>query len=192
MLRSRAAYLMLMTILPTRAWTCMSMSPLDHTIAHICRSAELTNNSSECLMQTYSLGREGMARLEPWYIKLHIYIKTPRKLHIIHVYKLRTLTDSPPTYHKTPTKLKRATPKSWPDHGGTIPAQYRIHTSNREGVAPYDKAWRTLATARYPCGSQRFLVFTLSESCVLRGFLSLHATFTVRFDMQDVPYRLWV
>jgi hypothetical protein len=78
---------------------------------------------------------------------------------------------------RTHAKLKRAAPKSWPDHGGTIPAQCRIHMSSREGMAPYDKAWRTLAIASYPCILQ----------CVSHGFLSLHTTFTARFDAQDLP-----
>jgi hypothetical protein len=34
---------------------------------------------------------------------------------------------------------------------------------------------------------QRFIVSTLSEACVLHGFLSLHTTFTVRFDAQALP-----
>jgi hypothetical protein len=48
-------------------------------------------------------------------------------------------------------KLKHATPKSLPEYGGTIPAQYRIYMSSREGMAPYDTAWRILATARFAC-----------------------------------------
>jgi hypothetical protein len=98
------------------------------------------------------LGRESMARLATWYILLQIYIKTHRNLHIAHVYGLRTLTESPSKHCETHTKLKRATPKSWPAHGGTIPAQYRIYKSSREGMAPNDKAGRTLATARFPIG----------------------------------------
>jgi hypothetical protein len=91
-----------------------------------------------------------MACLATWYIILQMYVKTRRQLHIIHVYRIRTLTERPPKHRKTHTTLKRATPKSWPDHGGTIPTQYRIHMSSREGMAQYEKAWRTLATARFP------------------------------------------
>jgi hypothetical protein len=42
-------------------------------------------------------------------------------------------------------------PGSWPDDGGTIPAQSRIYMSSREGMVPYGKAWCTLATACFPC-----------------------------------------
>jgi hypothetical protein len=54
-------------------------------------------------------------------------------------------------------------------------------------MAPYNKAWCTLATARCPCMLQRCVVFTLSESCVLHGFLSPSITCTIHVDVQDVP-----
>jgi hypothetical protein len=87
----------------------------------------------------------------------------------------------------THAKLKCTAPKSWPDHGGTIPAQHKIHMSSRDGMAPYYKAWRTLATAHFPCVLQWFLVFTLSESCVSHGFLSPRIICPAHVDAQDVP-----
>jgi hypothetical protein len=75
-------------------------------------------------------------------------------------------------------------PRSWRDHPRTIQNRFRISRSNRAGMAPYDKAWRALTTARVPCILQRILVLTLSESYAVRGVLSLHATFAVRFDAQ--------
>jgi hypothetical protein len=68
-----------------------------------------------------------------------------------HAYGLLTLTYSLQKPCKTHAKLKRAAPRSWPDHGGTIPTKYRIYMYSREGMAQNDKAWRTLATARFPC-----------------------------------------
>jgi hypothetical protein len=122
-----------------------------------------------------------MACLATRYIILQIYIQIRRNLHMTNVYyELLNLTWTLQVPCKTRAKLKRTTPKSWPDHGGSVPAQYRIHMSNREGMAPYDKAWRTLATACFPCVLQCFLAFTLSESCASHGFLSLRITFTVR------------
>jgi hypothetical protein len=104
------------------------------------------------------------------------------------IYRLRTLTDSPPKHRKTHTTLKQTILRAWPEHGGTIPAQYRIHMSSREGMAQNDKAWCTLASARFPSVLQWFLVITLSGSCVLHGVLGLNATFTAHVDAQDVPF----
>ena len=85
-----------------------------------------------------------MARLATWYIILQIYTQIHRNLHIAHAYGLLTLTYSLQKPNTTHTKLKHTTPKSWPNHGGTIPAHYRIYTSSREGMAQNEKAWRTL------------------------------------------------
>jgi hypothetical protein len=77
--------------------------------------------------------------------------------------------------------------RSWQEHPRTMQNLYRIYMSNREGMAQYDKAWRTLATECCPCVLQWFLVIALSESCVEHGFPSLYATFTMCLDAQDVP-----
>jgi hypothetical protein len=98
-----------------------------------------------------SLGRQGLAGLAAWYIILHIYATIQRHPDIEHAYGLLNLTQSLQQPCKTHVKLKRNPPESWPDCGGTIPAQYRIYMSSRKGMAPYGKAWRTLATARFPC-----------------------------------------
>jgi hypothetical protein len=45
-----------------------------------------------------------------------------------------------PTPCKTHAALKRGPPKTWPNDGGTIPAQYRIYMSNRESMVPFGKA----------------------------------------------------
>jgi hypothetical protein len=128
------------------------------------------------IKMSYSLGREGMARLATWHIILQIYIKTRRHLCDICIWTSNFGLKSPTNHVNTIQ-----------NHGGIIPAQYRIYMSSRENMAPYDKAWRTLATACFPCMLQRFLVFTLSKQCVSHGFLSPHTTFTKHLDAQDLP-----
>jgi hypothetical protein len=104
----------------------------------------------------YPLGREGMAGLATLYIILKININTRRNLHIIYAYRLRTSTTSPPKHHKTHTKLKRSAPRPWPDHGGTIPAQYRIYAKSS---CPTEKAWRKSMRHGAPLQLHVFLVF---------------------------------
>jgi hypothetical protein len=62
---------------------------------------------------------------------------------------------------KTGAYRSQVVAKSWRDHPRTIQNLYRICTSNREGMAPYGRAWLTLATARFPCILQCFLDCTL-------------------------------
>jgi hypothetical protein len=68
----------------------------------------------------------------------------------------------------------------------TMQSTYTIG-AYREGMVPYGRAWRTLATARVPCILQWFLASTFSESCVLHGFQSLHVTVTMHFDVHNLP-----
>jgi hypothetical protein len=78
---------------------------------------------------------------------------------------------------KTPAKLKRTTHKSQPDHDGTIPEQQRIYMSSQKGMALSGKAWRILATLRFPRIVQWFHVFacgcTLGTVVFVECFVNL-------------------
>jgi hypothetical protein len=55
---------------------------------------------------------------------------------------------------KTHAELKRAAPRSWPDHGGTTPAQHRIYP---ESACPAEKAWRKTIRQGAPLQPHVFL-----------------------------------
>jgi hypothetical protein len=97
--------------------------------------------------------------------------KTHGYLHSVHVYRLRTLTESPPKHRKTNTKLKRITPKSWQ-------IMTRPSPQSTESTRPTEKAWCHTIRHGAPLQLLVFLVcynafsLALSESYVLHGFLS--------------------
>jgi hypothetical protein len=82
----------------------------------------------------------------------------------------------------THAKLKRTTPKSWPEHGGTISALHRICKSRQNGMAPSGKARRYLVKHGSPlqlhvcraCYYDLSLLHVswLSKTMCLHGFVS--------------------
>jgi hypothetical protein len=79
-----------------------------------------------------------------------------------HAYGLLNLTCSFKKTCKTHAKIKHITPKSYPNHGGTIPAQYRIYT---ESGCPTEKAWYHMVRHGTPLELHVFLLFYNDFSC---------------------------